>query len=69
MDEAAVALTFMSICIGLILVGLLVWGIKSGQFHNVEDAKYQVFRKQRQSNNNDKEVEDMNEEGVKPDAH
>lgn len=44
MSEATIALTTMT---GLLLVtflGFLVWGIRSGQFKNVEDAKYQVFR-------------------------
>ena len=43
MDEATIALTVMT---GLLLVsflGFLVWGIRSGQFKNIEDAKYQIF--------------------------
>ena len=39
----------MTLAIFIVFLGFLVWGIKSGQFRNVEEAKYQVFRKQRPS--------------------
>jgi cbb3-type cytochrome oxidase maturation protein len=29
----------------LIFVGFLIWGIKSGQFKDIEEAKYQIFRR------------------------
>jgi nitrogen fixation-related uncharacterized protein len=35
--------------VGLVFLGFLVWGLRSGQFHNVEEAKYQVFRRQKPS--------------------
>jgi nitrogen fixation-related uncharacterized protein len=44
MNEATVALIIMSVLIFLILVGFLVWGIVSGQFKKVEEAKYQIFK-------------------------
>ena len=44
MDEGTIALTVMTGLILITFVGLLVWGICSGQFKNVEDAKYQIFR-------------------------
>ena len=44
MDEGTIALTVMTGLILIVLAGLLVWGICSGQFKNVEDAKYQIFR-------------------------
>jgi nitrogen fixation-related uncharacterized protein len=44
MNEATVALIIMSVLIFLIFVGFLVWGISSGQFKKVEDAKYQIFK-------------------------
>jgi hypothetical protein len=50
MDEGTIALTIMT---GLVLItfgGLLVWGICSGQFKNVEDAKYQIFRYDKKNN-------------------
>jgi cbb3-type cytochrome oxidase maturation protein len=47
MDAATIALTIMTGAIGLVFLGFLIWALKSGQFHNVEEAKYQVFRKQK----------------------
>jgi cbb3-type cytochrome oxidase maturation protein len=45
MSEATIAQTIMTLLILLIFLGFLIWGIKSGQFHNVEDAKYHIFDK------------------------
>jgi nitrogen fixation-related uncharacterized protein len=44
MDEGTIALTVMSGLILIVFLGFLVWGIRSGQFKNVEEAKYQIFR-------------------------
>lgn len=44
MNEATVALIIMSVLIFLIFAGFLIWGLKSGQFKGVEEAKYQVFK-------------------------
>jgi cbb3-type cytochrome oxidase maturation protein len=44
MDEATLALVIMSVALFLIFVGLLMWGIKSGQFKNSEEAKYILFK-------------------------
>jgi cbb3-type cytochrome oxidase maturation protein len=44
MNEATIALLIMSVLIFLILLGFLIWGIKSGQFKKVEEAKYQIFK-------------------------
>jgi hypothetical protein len=44
MDEGTIALTIMTGLILMTFIGLLVWGICSGQFKNVEDAKYQIFK-------------------------
>ena len=49
MDAATIALTVMTGAIGLIFLGFLIWALKSGQFRNVEEAKYQVFRGQKPS--------------------
>lgn len=43
MNEATVAQTIMTLLILVIFLGLLFWGIKSRQFHNVEDAKYHML--------------------------
>jgi nitrogen fixation-related uncharacterized protein len=45
MDEATLALVILSIAILAIFLGFLIWGIKSKQFKNVEEAKYQLFDK------------------------
>jgi cbb3-type cytochrome oxidase maturation protein len=47
MDAATIGLTIVTGTVGLVFLGFLIWGIKSGQFHNVEEAKYQIFRKQK----------------------
>ena len=57
MNEPTIALTVMTLVIFLVFLGFFIWGIKSGQFHNVEEAKYQVFRKQQKSENDNKDVE------------
>jgi cbb3-type cytochrome oxidase maturation protein len=43
MNAATIAQTVMTLLILLVFLGFLVWGIKSGQFHNVEDAKYRML--------------------------
>jgi cbb3-type cytochrome oxidase maturation protein len=43
MDEATIALTAMSLVVFLVFVGLLIWGLKSGQFQNIEDPKYRIL--------------------------
>jgi cbb3-type cytochrome oxidase maturation protein len=43
MNEATIAQTIMTLLILAIFLGLLIWGIKSRQFHNVENAKYKIF--------------------------
>jgi nitrogen fixation-related uncharacterized protein len=47
MDAATIALTVMTGFIGLVFLGFLIWGWRSGQFRNIEEAKYQVFWKQK----------------------
>ena len=43
MNAATVAQTVMTLLILVIFLGFLIWGIKSRQFHNVEDAKYRML--------------------------
>jgi nitrogen fixation-related uncharacterized protein len=45
MNEATITLIIMSGLIFLIFAGFLIWGIASGQFKGVEEAKYQVFKR------------------------
>jgi nitrogen fixation-related uncharacterized protein len=66
MDEATIGLTIVTGVVGLVFLGFLVWGIRSGQFHNVEDAKYQVFRKQKPPKENQGELTGRAGKEVKP---
>ncbi len=50
MDEGTIALTVMTGLLLISFLGFLVWGIRSGQFKNIEEAKYRMFR----DKNNDK---------------
>jgi nitrogen fixation-related uncharacterized protein len=43
MNEATIAQTIMTLLILAIFIGFLVWGIRSKQFKNVEDAKYRML--------------------------
>jgi nitrogen fixation-related uncharacterized protein len=45
MNEATIALIIMSALIFLIFLGFLIWGITSGQFKGVEEAKYHLFKR------------------------
>lgn len=45
MSEATIALTAMTGGLFLSFLGLFIWGIRSGQFKNIEEAKYQLFSK------------------------
>jgi len=49
MDAATIGLTVVTGAVGLVFLGFLIWALRSGQFHNVEEAKYQVFRRQKSS--------------------
>lgn len=54
MDEGTIALTVMSGSLLLIFLGLFIWGIKNGQFKNVEEPKYKMLeqeKKQEKRNN------------------
>lgn len=44
MTAADIAQLCLSATIFIIFVGFLVWGIRTGQFRGVEEAKYQVFK-------------------------
>ena len=59
MNEATLAQTVMTLLILLVFLGFLIWGIKSRQFHNIEDAKYRIFN---QNNDNDGEDDKHREE-------
>lgn len=43
MSEAVFALTVMSLFIFFTFLGFFVWGLKTGQFRDIEEAKYRIF--------------------------
>ena len=53
MNEAITPQTIMTLLILVIFLGFLIWGIKSRQFHNIEDAKYRML-----NDNSDIDIED-----------
>jgi nitrogen fixation-related uncharacterized protein len=65
MDEATAALTIMSLLIFAILLGFLIWGIKSKQFTNIEESKYKVFEKREEENPPPSKVADRKEDEIK----
>ncbi len=43
MDEATIALAVCSFSIAAIFLGLLIWGLRSGQFKDIEEPKYRMM--------------------------
>lgn len=43
MNDSGVALFLSAFFMLLIFVGFLIWGIRSGQFRDVESSKYRVL--------------------------
>jgi len=43
MNEAAIGLTVTSIGVLMVFMGFLIWGIRTGQFTDVEEAKYRIL--------------------------
>lgn len=44
MNEATIVLTIMTLLIMAIFLGFFIWGIKSRQFTDIEDAKYNMLQ-------------------------
>lgn len=55
MDEGTIALTAMSGSLLLIFLGLFIWGIKSGQFRNVEEPKHRMLENVKKQARNNKQ--------------
>jgi cbb3-type cytochrome oxidase maturation protein len=55
MNEATIALTVMTFLLFLIFLGLFIWGIKTGQFRNVEEPKYRMFSHDEHDKDQEKE--------------
>ena len=45
MNEATIAQTIVTVSLFVIFGGLFIWGLKSGQFKNIEEIKYILFRR------------------------
>jgi cbb3-type cytochrome oxidase maturation protein len=58
MNEATIALTIMTVLIFIIFLGFLVWGIKSRQFHNIEEVKYRIFDEKSDGTEQNRELEE-----------
>ncbi len=43
MDEATIAQTIMTALILAIFLGFFIWGWRSGQFKNIEEAKFNMM--------------------------
>jgi len=54
MDEATIAQTVLSLVLFLIFLGFLVWGIRTGQFRNIEEPKYRILENDEDSSENEK---------------
>jgi nitrogen fixation-related uncharacterized protein len=54
MNEAAIAQSIVTISLFAVFAGLFIWGWKSGQFKNIEDAKYTIFRRPPEADDKDK---------------
>jgi nitrogen fixation-related uncharacterized protein len=65
MDEATVALIIMSVLIFAIFLGFLIWGIKSKQFRNIEEAKYQLFKKTKNEEESQGNIQSPEEDKLK----
>ena len=60
MNEATIAVTVMSFLLFAIFLGFFIWAIKSGQFKDVEAAKYHLFRKNGQDSSADEKIQELN---------
>ena len=53
----------MSIAMFIIFAGFLIWGIKSGQFKNVEEPKYRMLRDNKRPDDHRGEKDHSQEKG------
>ncbi len=44
MNDAEVAFAILTLSVLLIFLGFLIWGIYRGQFRDIEEAKYRIFK-------------------------
>ena len=44
MSTHVIVSLFASLLLGLVFFGLFCWAVRSGQFDDAEEAKYEIFR-------------------------
>jgi cbb3-type cytochrome oxidase maturation protein len=59
MDEATIAQLVFSAIILVIFLGFLIWGIRSGQFKNIEEAKYKILEDETEDEDEKEEVNEQ----------
>lgn len=59
MDEATIAQLVLSAIILVIFLGFLIWGIRSGQFKNIEEAKYKILEDETEDEDEKEEVNEQ----------
>ncbi len=62
-DEGTFAQTLFTGLILSVFLGFLIWGIRTGQFRNVEDAKYRMLKGDKKDN---EEADTESQPGKKP---
>lgn len=46
MDPTTLAIVITSFGIFAVFAGMFIWGVKTGQFKDVEEAKYRIFEQE-----------------------
>ena len=62
MSTAGLAQLAVSVVLFLIFLGFLIWGIRTGQFRNVEEAKYRIFHDDEESKSGEDQEKNDDEE-------
>lgn len=57
MTAAGWAQTLLSLSLVVIFLGFLIWGIRSGQFRDVEEPKYRILDEEESGDKPDEEKE------------
>jgi cbb3-type cytochrome oxidase maturation protein len=60
--SATLAQALLTLALLVIFVGFLIWGIKSGQFRDIEEPKYRIF------NDGENKGEEKNKKDTKEDS-
>jgi nitrogen fixation-related uncharacterized protein len=63
MNEAAIAQTIVTVSLLAVFLGLFIWGWRTGQFKNIEEAKYTIFRRPEDPEDIEKQKKEEANEG------